>query len=141
MVVVAGDLAVLIHQQRGVGLLSQVRSLLRPLSRRGVPGHARDVLHFDGLTLDLDTREVLRARRAIALTPTEFSVLELFLRHPRRVLTRSFIFTRVWGFDLHEMSNSLNVCVGNLRRKIEAGGEPRLIHTVRGVGYVLKHDS
>jgi two-component system response regulator MprA len=122
-------------------LLSHVRSLLRPFTRRAAPNDAREVLHFSDLTLDLGTREVRHAERAIALTPTEFSVLELFLRHPGRVLTRSFIFTRVWGFDLHEMSNSLNVCVGNLRRKIEAGGEPRLIHTVRGVGYVLRQDA
>ena len=116
----------------------RVRSLLRPPVRRDAPLGADGVLRFRDLTLDLATREVQHARRPIELTPIEFSVLELFLRNPRRVLTRSFIFTQVWGFDFGEMSNSLTVCVGNLRRKTEAGGEPRLIHTVRGVGYVLR---
>jgi two-component system response regulator MprA len=120
-------------------MLAQVRSLLRPPLRRGSPRGGSEVLRFRQLTLALATREVRHARRAIELTPTEFSLLELFLRNPRRVLTRSFIFTQVWGFDFGERSNALNVCVGNLRRKTEAGGEPRLIHTVRGVGYVLRH--
>jgi two-component system response regulator MprA len=114
--------------------------LLRPSSRRRFPAGAGagDVLRFHDLTLDRETREVLHARRPIELTPIEFTLLELFLRNPNRVLTRSFIFTKVWGFDFDEMSNSLNVVVGNLRRKTEAGGEPRLIQTVRGVGYVLR---
>jgi len=94
-------------------------------------------LRFDNLVLDPETREVHRAGRPIELTPIEFSLLELFLRHPRKVLTRAFIFTEVWGFDFGRMSNSLTVYVGYLRRKTEAGGEPRLIHTIRGVGYVL----
>jgi two-component system response regulator MprA len=114
-------------------LLSRIRSRLRRGDLDGV-----DVLRFGDLALDPWTREVWRARRAIELTPLEFVLLELFLRNPRRVLTRAFIFTHVWGFDFGVMSNSLNVHVGNLRRKIEAAGEPRLIHTVRGVGYVLR---
>jgi two-component system, OmpR family, response regulator MprA len=118
--------------------LAHVRSLLRPPLRRGSPNGAGDVLRFRDLTLDRATREVRHGWRGIELTPTEFSLLQLFLRNPHRVLTRSFIFTQVWGFDFGEKSNSLNVCVGNLRRKTEAGGEPRLIHTVRGVGYVLR---
>jgi two-component system response regulator MprA len=111
-------------------LVARIRVLLRR--------ERRDALRFGDLRLDPATREVRRGRRAIVLTPIEFSLLELFLRNPRRVLTRSFIFTYVWGFDFGGMSNSLNVYVGNLRRKTEAGGEPRLIHTVRGVGYVLR---
>jgi two-component system response regulator MprA len=96
------------------------------------------VLRFGDLTLDPATREVRRAKRTLELTPTEFSLLELFLRNPRRALTRSSIFTHVWGFDLSGTSNALTVCVGNLRRKTEAAGEPRYIHTLRGVGYVLR---
>jgi two-component system response regulator MprA len=118
-------------------LLTHVRSLLRPPLRHGSPLGDGNVLRFRDLTLDLGTREVRRARHAIELTPTEFSLLVLFVRNQRRVLTRSFIFTQVWNFDFGEMSNALNVCVSNLRRKTEAGGKPRLIHTVRGVGYVL----
>ena len=102
-------------------------------------------LHRDELegpdVLDPTTRRVRRARRAIELTPIEFSLLELLLRNPRCVLTRSVIFRQVWGFDFGVMSNSLNVYVGNLRRKTEAAGEPRLIYTVRGVGYVLREPS
>jgi two-component system response regulator MprA len=110
---------------------------LRGLIRRGhLDGE--HVLRFGDLALDPDTREVRRARRPIELTPLEFKLLELFLRSPRRVLTRSQIFYQVWGFDFGVMSNSLNVYVGNLRRKTEASGEPRLIYTVRGVGYVLR---
>ena len=84
------------------------------------------------------TREVLRAGRDISLTRTEFTLLEMFLRRPRRVLERSFILEEVWGFDFPTTANSLEVYVGYLRRKTEAEGESRLIHTVRGVGYVLK---
>jgi two-component system response regulator MprA len=115
-------------------------SLLRPLSLRWHRnGHiGADVVRFTDLVLDPATREVRRARRRIELTPTEFSLLELFLRNPGCVLTRAAIFDRLWGFDFGVMSNSLNVHVGHLRRKTEAAGEPRLIHTVRGVGYVLR---
>jgi two-component system, OmpR family, response regulator MprA len=102
------------------------------------PPSDRPILRFGDLTLDPRTREVSRAERAIVLTPLEFALLELFLMHPHRVLTRPFIFTRVWGFDFSATSNALNVYVGYLRRKIEKPGERRLIHTVRGVGYVLR---
>jgi two-component system response regulator MprA len=115
------------------GVLGRLRVLLR---RDGLGG--ADVLRFGDLRLDPDTRIVRRARRSIELTPIEFNLLELFLRNPGRVLTRSVIFRDVWGFDFGVMSNSLNVYVGHLRRKTEAAGEPRLIHTVRGVGYVLR---
>jgi two-component system response regulator MprA len=87
--------------------------------------------------LEPSTRRVRRGRRFFELTPTEFELLELFLRHPGRVLSRSSIFTHVWRADVGATSNVLNVYVGYLRRKTEAGGEPRLLHTVRGVGYVL----
>jgi two-component system, OmpR family, response regulator MprA len=99
---------------------------------------AGDVLRFSDLVLDPDTRQVRRGTRSITLTPTEFTLLELFLRNPGRVLTRGLIFTRVWGFDFGPRSNTLNVYIGYLRQKIEADGEPRLVHTVRGVGYVLR---
>ena len=98
----------------------------------------RERLRFQDLVLDTRTRTVRRGRRAIELTPIEFALLELFLRHPRRVLTRRFIYLRVWGFDFGPTSNSLNVHVGCLRRKTQEAGEQRLIHTVRGVGYVLR---
>jgi two-component system response regulator MprA len=116
-----------------IELLGRLRSLLR---RKDVAG--ANVLRFGDLTLDPDSREVRRGRRPIVLTPIEFNLLELFLRHPCSVLTRSSIFAEVWGFDFGVMSNSLNVYVGSVRRKMEAAGEPRLIHTVRGVGYVLR---
>jgi DNA-binding response OmpR family regulator len=93
---------------------------------------------FGDLVLDGQTREVRRGERELHLTVTEFRLLELLLRHPRQVLPRGTIFDRVWGFDLAATSNSLTVYIGYLRRKTEAGGEPRLIHTVRGVGYVLR---
>jgi two-component system response regulator MprA len=116
-----------------VELLARVRALLRR------KGRARaDILRFADLLLDPGTREVVRGGRTIELTLTEFSLLELFLAHPREVLSRHVIFTEVWGFDFGATSNSLNVYVGHLRRKLEAGGEPRLIHTVRGIGYVLR---
>jgi two-component system response regulator MprA len=116
------------------------RSLLTRVWRRGNrSGPAGDHgLRFGDLVLDPETRAVQRAGRAIELTPTEFNLLELFLRHPGKVLTRAFISTEVWGFDFVGMSNSLNVYIGYLRRKTEAAGEPRLIYTVRGVGYALQ---
>jgi two-component system response regulator MprA len=95
-------------------------------------------VRFDDLELDRGTRQVRRAGRLVELTPKEFSLLELFLDNPRRVLTRSEIFTQVWGFDFGPMSNLLHVYVGYVRRKIEAVDERRLIHTVRGIGYVLR---
>ena len=99
---------------------------------------AADVLRFSDLELRLGTREVHRGDVAIDLTRTEFALLELFLRNPRQVLTRSIIFERVWGYDFGPTSNSLDVYIGYLRRKTEEGGAPRLIHTVRGVGYALR---
>jgi two-component system response regulator MprA len=116
-------------------LLARVRALLR----RTTDGDG-DVLRFADLELDPGTREVKRGDRRIELTRTEFSLLELFLRNPRQVLTRSVIFERVWGYDFGFGSNSLDVYIGYLRRKTEAGGEPRLIHTVRGVGYALREE-
>jgi len=114
-------------------LLARIRALLR----RSGDG-AGEVLRFADLELDPGTREVRRGGELIELTRTEFSLLELFLRNPRQVLTRSIIFERVWGYDFGYGSNSLDVYVGYLRRKTEAGGKPRLIHTVRGVGYALR---
>src|SRR6188508_3466401 len=116
-------------------LLARLRALLR---RAGNGDEAGDVLRFSDLELDLGTREVRRGCRPIELTRTEFALLELFLRNPRQVLTRSIIFERVWGYDFGFASNSLDVYIGYLRRKTEEGGAPRLIHTIRGVGYALR---
>jgi two-component system response regulator MprA len=116
-------------------LLARLRALLR---RAGNGEESDDVLRFSDLELDLGTREVSRGGRAIDLTRTEFALLELFLRNPRQVLTRSIIFERVWGYDFGPSSNSLDVYIGYLRRKTEDDGAPRLIHTVRGVGYALR---
>lgn len=96
------------------------------------------VVAFTDLVLNTRTREVRRGRRSIDLTRTEFRLLELFLRNPRQVLTREQIFERVWGFNFGPHSNTLSVYVGYLRRKTEAEGEPRLLHTIRGVGYMLR---
>jgi two-component system response regulator MprA len=115
-------------------LLARVRALLR---RSGWSGDGRP-LRFEDLELDPVSHEVRRGSRLIELTRTEYLLLELFLMHPRQVLTREQIFDRVWGYDFGSSSNSLEVYVGYLRRKTEAGGEPRLLHTVRGVGYVLR---
>jgi two-component system response regulator MprA len=114
-------------------LLARVRALLR---RTG--DGTGETLRFADLELDPGTREVRRGGERIELTRTEFSLLELFLLNPRQVLTRSLIFERVWGYDFGFASNSLDVYIGYLRRKTEAGGKPRLIHTVRGVGYALR---
>ena len=116
-------------------LLARIRALLR---RTTDAEGAGEVLRFADLELDPGTREVRRGGELIELTRTEFSLLELFLRNPRQVLTRSIIFERVWGYDFGYGSNSLDVYIGYLRRKTEAGGKPRLIHTVRGVGYALR---
>ncbi len=119
--------------------LAELLARLRALLRRVVPEEAEDeVLSFADLTMDVATREVRRGGRQIELTRTEFTLLEMFLRRPRRVLERSFILEEVWGYDFPTTANSLEVYVGYLRRKTEAEGEQRLIHTVRGVGYVLK---
>jgi two-component system response regulator MprA len=115
-------------------LLARIRALLR----RGGHERGEDALHFGDVELDPATREVRRGERQVELTRTEFNLLELFLRNPRQVLTRSLIFERVWGYDFGPTSNALDVYIGYLRRKTEAGGEPRLIQTVRGVGYALR---
>jgi two-component system response regulator MprA len=118
--------------------LEELLARLRALLRRSGWMDEREVLRFDNLELDPHSHEVRRGERLIELTRTEFLLLELFLHHPRQVLTRGQIFDRVWGYDFGPASNSLEVYVGYLRRKTESGGEPRLLHTVRGVGYVLR---
>jgi len=117
-------------------LLARIRALLR---RSGVADDKP--LRFADLELDPVTREVHRGERPIELSRTEYSLLELFLLNPKRVLSREVIFDRVWGYDFGPTSNTLEVYVGYLRRKTEADAEPRLIHTVRGIGYVLKEGS
>jgi two-component system, OmpR family, response regulator MprA len=119
-------------------LLARLRALLRRSAAPTTDGRPGAVLSFADLTLDLATREVSRRNRPIRLTRTEFSLLELFLRNPRQVLDRARILEEVWGFDFPTTANSLEVYVGYLRRKTEADGEPRLLHTVRGVGYALR---
>src|SRR5919204_4278472 len=114
-------------------LHARVRALLR---RSG--GGPDETLRFADLELDPRTHEARRDGERIELTRTEFALLELFMRNPRQVLTRSIIFERVWGYDFGFASNSLDVYIGYLRRKTEGGGEPRLIQTVRGVGYALR---
>ncbi|SPL90933.1 two-component system response regulator [[Actinomadura] parvosata subsp. kistnae] len=118
-------------------LLARVRALLRrgALSAGTPEG---DTLSYGDLRMDPATREVTRGDRRLDLTRTEYLLMELFLAHPRQVLTRDQILSEVWGFDFEPTSNSLDVYVMYLRRKTEAGGEPRVIHTVRGVGYVLR---
>jgi two-component system, OmpR family, response regulator MprA len=113
-------------------LVARVRALLR---RAGV---GLETIGFADLELDLLTRDARRNGREIELSPIEFELLEFFLRHPRQVLSRSLIYERVWGYDASLSSNSLDVFVGHLRRKLEAGGERRLIQTVRGVGFTLR---
>jgi two-component system response regulator MprA len=117
-------------------LLARVRALLRRAEED--EDGAQDTLEFEDLRLDLRSHEAWRGERPLALTRTEFLLLEMFLRHPRTVLTRSAIFEHVWGYDFGSSSNSLGVYMGYLRRKTEVGDEPRLLHTVRGVGYVLR---
>ncbi|HEX2089688.1 MAG TPA: response regulator transcription factor [Actinomycetota bacterium] len=117
--------------------LEELRARIRALLRRTI-GEGDGPLRFADLRLDPTAHEAFRGERPLDLTRTEFFLLELFLRHPKQVLTRSVIFDRVWGYDFGPNSNSLEVYVGYLRRKTEASGEPRLIQTVRGVGYVLK---
>jgi len=118
--------------------LEELLARLRALLRRGAAGGRSETLRYADVELDTLGHTVRRGRRAIELTRTEFLLLELFLHHPRQVLTRTQIFERVWGYDFGPGSNSLEVYVGYLRRKLEAGGEPRLLQTVRGVGYVLR---
>jgi len=121
--------------------LEELLARLRALLRRATPdpgSSADEVLRFADLSLDPATREVTRGDRHISLTRTEFSLMEMLMANPRRVLSRSRILEEVWGYDFPTSGNALEVYVGYLRRKTEAGGEPRLIHTVRGVGYVLR---
>lgn len=119
-------------------LLARLRALLRRAIPEGPNGQASESLSFADLTLDPGTREVRRGGREISLTRTEFALLELFLSYPKHVLTRGRILEEVWGYDFPTSGNALEVYVGYLRRKTEAEAEPRLIHTVRGVGYVLR---
>ncbi len=130
-------------------LLARLRALLRRSMQvtvdaatepggRAVPGAPE--LSYADLRLNPVTREVWRGARPLRLTRTEFSILEVFLRHPRQVLSRSALFEQVWGYDFGETSNSIHVYMGYLRRKLEAEDDPRLLHTVRGVGFVLRED-
>jgi two-component system response regulator MprA len=116
-------------------LMARLRALMR---RRGDEDGGPPVLAFADLTLDSSAHEVHRGERLLELTRTEFALLELFMRHPRQVLTRSVIFEQVWGYDFGTASNTLGVYIGYLRRKTEAGGARRVLHTVRGLGYVLR---
>jgi two-component system, OmpR family, response regulator MprA len=118
--------------------LEELLARLRALLRRAAPSAAHETLRYADVELDPQGHTVHRGRRPVELTRTEFLLLELLLRHPRQVLTRRQIFERVWGYDFGPASNSLEVYVGYLRRKLEAAGEPRLLQTVRGVGYVLR---
>lgn len=116
-------------------LLARVRALLRRTQTKRIP-----VLTFMDLTLDTGTRQATRGERVISLTAKEYELLELFLRHPRQVLTRDVIFDRVWGYDFGGESNVLEVYIRYLRQKLEADDETRIIHTVRGVGYVMREN-
>ena len=118
--------------------LDELLARLRALLRRHGADEAGGDLAFDDLRLDPVRHQAWRAERELGLTRTEFALLELFLENPGRVLTRSIIYERVWGYDFGPSSNSLDVYVGYLRRKTEAVGEPRLLHTVRGIGFVLR---
>jgi two-component system response regulator MprA len=117
-------------------LLARLRALLRRTKSERQP-----VLTFSDLTLDTNTRQAYRKDREINLTATEYDLIELFLHHPRQVLTREVIFDRVWGYDFGGESNVLDVYIRYLRQKLEEAGEPRLIFTVRGVGYVLRENT
>ncbi len=119
--------------------LRELQARLRALLRRtGEDDGGTETLRFGDLVLDPVAHQVHRGERLIELSKTEFLLLELFLKHPRQVLTRSTIFENVWGYDFGPTSNALGVYIGYLRRKTEEGGEPRLLHTVRGIGYVLR---
>ena len=119
--------------------LRELQARLRALLRRSGEGdEGSEVLRFADLVLDPVAHEVHRGERLVELSKTEFLLLELFMKHPRQVLTRSTIFENVWGYDFGPTSNALGVYIGYLRRKTEDGDEPRLLHTVRGIGYVLR---
>ena len=117
--------------------LDELLARMRALLRRASNGDG-SVLKFQDLILDRGAREAARGTRRIELTSTEYNLLELFMRHPRQVLTRSLIYERVWEYDFGPLSNSLSVYMGYLRRKLESDGESRVLHTVRGTGYVLR---
>jgi len=114
-------------------LLARIRALLR----RAQPTQPQ-ILHYADISLDTGTRQAMRNDRVIPLTAKEYELLELFLRHPRQVLSREMIFDQVWGYDFGGESNIIEVYIRYLRQKLEAEGERRLIHTVRGMGYVLR---
>ena len=118
--------------------LEELLARLRALLRRALEKEPADVLRFADLSFDLGSMDARRTGRRFELTTTEAHLLELFMRNPRQVLPRSLIYERVWGYDFSHSSNALDVYVGYLRRKLEAQEEPRLIHTVRGTGYVLR---
>lgn len=120
--------------------LEELTARIRALTRRSKPEQeeSAEELSFEDLRMDISTREVVRGARRINLTRTEFALLQAFMEHPRRVLERSWLLNEVWGFDFATTQNSLDVYIGYLRRKTEQNGEPRLIHTVRNVGYVLR---
>lgn len=119
-------------------LLARVRSLMRRAAADSIGSSEVSELNFEDLRLDPETRDVYRGERAISLTRTEFALLQLLMANPRRVLSRTTILEEVWGYDFPTSGNALEVYIGYLRRKTEADGESRLIHTVRGVGYVLR---
>lgn len=114
-------------------LLARIRALLR----RSQPSHPQ-ILRFADLTLDTGTRQAVRGDKVIPLTAKEYELLELFMRSPRQVITRETIFDKVWGYDFGGESNIIEVYIRYLRQKLEEGGQPRLLHTVRGMGYVLR---
>jgi len=115
-------------------LLARIRALLR----RSQPVSRPKIMRFADLTLDTGTRQASRGERVISLTAKEYELLDLFMRHPRQVLTRDVIFDRVWGYDFGGESNIIEVYIRYLRQKLEENDEPRLLHTVRGMGYVLR---
>ncbi len=121
--------------------LDELLARMRALLRRTQPAETPRVYRFADLELDTGTRQARRGDRVISLSTREYDLLELFMRHPRQVLTRAQIYDQVWGYDFGGESNILEVYIRYLRRKLEAGGEPRLLHTVRGVGYVLREDT
>ena len=118
--------------------LEELQARIRALLRRREPEVARQVLHYADLEVDTGSRDVRRGDRQIELTAKEYELLTTFLRQPRQVLSREYLLERVWGFNFEAETHVLEVYVGYLRQKLEAGGEPRLIHTVRGAGYVLR---
>jgi two-component system response regulator MprA len=118
--------------------INELLARLRALLRRATPSRGAEVMQYADLVLVLDERIASRGERVMPLTRIEFDLLETFMHSPRKVLGRSTLFRQVWGYDMKHSSNTLDVCIGTLRRKTEAGGEPRLIHTIRGVGYSLR---